>query len=199
MHVQRLLLIATAITIATSVPVYSSDEPSLEITTDQIFSVAHGDWNNDEAADAVIIIDKDGHQFDVLFYLTDKSQRLKLHDHVPDMVWGSSVMYGQEPWVSVLKNGSITLGSQNFSIGRNRWQQELIIAFRNSEFVVAGLNYSHYDTLDPEANGSCDLNLLTGKGVVDDENVTFPATRYNIHEISQNMDGFYNLCLKNHR
>ena len=30
---------------------------------------------------------------------------------------------------------------------------------------MAGYTYSYYDTLDPDAAGECDVNLLTGKGV----------------------------------
>jgi hypothetical protein len=41
----------------------------------------------------------------------------------------------------------------------------LTLAYRNTDFVVAGFTYSYYDTLDPNVTGDCDLNVLTGKGV----------------------------------
>lgn len=184
---------------AASTPLYAESVSDPTFGASEIFSVAHGDWNNDEFSDAVMVIHKDAQQFDVLFFLSNENGRLKLHDYVPDMVWGSSVMFGQEPWVEALENGSISLGSQNFSIGRNRWEQKLTIAFRGLQFVVAGFSYSHYDTLDPDANGSCDLNLLTGKGIVDGDDVRFQKASYGVNEIGKNLDQFYDLCLKNHR
>jgi hypothetical protein len=52
----------------------------------------------------------------------------------------------------------------NESIGRDRWRQTLTVAWRDDTFVLAGFTYSWYDTLDPEKSGTCDVNLLTGKG-----------------------------------
>jgi hypothetical protein len=53
----------------------------------------------------------------------------------------------------------------NEAIGRNRWHLTLTIAWRDGAYRVAGVTYGHYDTLDPENSGGCDLNLLTGRGV----------------------------------
>jgi hypothetical protein len=58
---------------------------------------------------------------------------------------------------------SISVGSQNDAIGRDRWDQTLTLAYRNGAFVVAGYTYNYYDTLDTNHNGSCDYNVLTGK------------------------------------
>ncbi|TYC56297.1 hypothetical protein FMN50_10255 [Rhodobacterales bacterium] len=83
--------------------------------------------------------------------------------HAPNLVWRGS-MYGQEPWLDATEKGSVKVFSENSAVGRNRWEQVLTIAYRNDEFVVAGFTYTYYDTLDPDANGKCDVNLLTGKG-----------------------------------
>ncbi|MDF0601186.1 hypothetical protein P1J78_10640 [Psychromarinibacter sp. C21-152] len=81
-----------------------------------------------------------------------------------DIAWTGGI--GQQPDIDVAPNGSIRLHSRNESIGRNRWVQTLTIAYRDGAYRVAGFTYEFYDTLNPDAAGSCDLNLLTGRGFV---------------------------------
>ncbi|MEP2980769.1 MAG: hypothetical protein ABJO86_14860 [Lentilitoribacter sp.] len=160
----------------------------------EVFSVTTTDWNSDNVADPVMILNiNEGEQFDVLFFLSDEYGRLALKHHVPDMVWGSSAMFGQEPWVSKTQNGSIIVGSQNSAIGRNRWEQKLTIAYRNDKLVVAGFTYSYYDTLDPDAYGGCDLNLLNGKGFKNEKPVRFDINVMTVAEYAlgnQNLPEF---------
>lgn len=174
----------------------SSAQDAAQISTDQIFSVTTGDWNKDQVQDAVIMIETKEQDFDVLFYLTDEEQRLKLHDRVNAMVWGSTTMFGQEPSVSTRENGSLLITSQNSSIGRNRWEERLTIVYRESRFVVAGFSYNHYDTLDPDASGFCDLNLLTGKGIVDDKAMQFDTKPISVASFADQADRLRNLCVK---
>ena len=49
-------------------------------------------------------------------------------------------------------------------MGRNRFARTLTVSFRKGAYVVTGFTYSYRDTLDPEAGGSCDYNLITGRG-----------------------------------
>lgn len=100
-----------------------------------------------------------------LYVFTDAGEGWKQVAHAKDMVWRGG-MYGQEPWMEATEHGSLKIYSENSAIGRNRWEQILTIAYRNGVFRVAGYTYSYYDTLDPDANGQCDVNLLTGKGVL---------------------------------
>ncbi|WP_460078680.1 hypothetical protein [Roseibium sp. LAB1] len=100
-----------------------------------------------------------------LYVFTDAGDGWKQVAHAKDMVWRGG-MYGQEPWMEATEHGSLKIYSENSAIGRNRWEQILTIAYRNGVFRVAGYTYSYYDTLDPDANGQCDVNLLTGKGVL---------------------------------
>ncbi len=83
---------------------------------------------------------------------------------VPNIVWIGGI--GQEPDLDLAANGSVRLASMNESIGRNRWRQTLTIAWRGGAYRVAGYTYEWYDTLDLSDSGSCDLNLLNGKGFV---------------------------------
>jgi len=73
-------------------------------------------------------------------------------------------LWGTRPTLEVSGKGSLLIKSENTGIGRSHWEQTLTVVYRNKEFVVAGLTYAAYDTLDPKANGSCDLNFLSGKG-----------------------------------
>ena len=167
----------------------------MAFSASEVFSVTTTDWNNDEIADPVMILNiNDGEQFDVLFFLSDEYGRLALKHHVPDMVWGSSVMFGQEPWVTTTQNGSVIVGSQNSAIGRNRWEQKLTIAYRNNELIVAGFTYTHYDTLDPNAYGGCDFNLLTGNGFKNEQPIKIQAQTTPVASFFQQADSLVNLC-----
>lgn len=188
-------ILIAAVTLLSLQLVNVKNTEAVNFSTDKIFSVATGDWNSDDAPDTVIILNVDeGKQFDVLFYLSDEYRRLKLHDYVQDMIWGASVMFGQEPWVSVRENGSIIIGSQNSAIGRNRWEQKLTITYRQSQFIIAGFTYSYYDTLDLNANGECDLNLMTGKGFVNGEAVRVPKQKLSVEKFTNQSDAILEIC-----
>lgn len=73
-------------------------------------------------------------------------------------------MAGQEPTLGLNPAGSVTLTSMNDSVGRDRWTLTLTIAHREGDWRVAGVTYEFRDTLDLNAYGGCDVNLLTGEG-----------------------------------
>jgi hypothetical protein len=79
----------------------------------------------------------------------------------------SGAMWGTRPALETNAKGSLLIKSENAGIGRNRWSQTLTIVYRNKELVVAGLTREAYDTLEPNASHSCDLNFLSGKGKKD--------------------------------
>lgn len=185
----RAILLLSTLLISFSAAAEQHQAPAFR--ADQIFSVATTDWNKDGVQDPVMILNlNDGEQFDGLFYISDEYGRLTLRHHIADIVWGSSVMFGQEPSVTTASNGSFILTSQNSAIGRNRWEQKLTIAYRNEKLVVAGFTYSYYDTLDPDAYGGCDLNLLNGKGFKDEKPVRFDV---NVMTIAEYVSGGQNL------
>jgi hypothetical protein len=82
--------------------------------------------------------------------------------HAKEIVWSGGI--GQEASLEVAENGWLKVKSQNSSIGRDRWEQTLTVVYRKGAFRVAGYTHSYYDTLNPEAAGTCDVNLLTGRG-----------------------------------
>ncbi|WP_250955741.1 hypothetical protein [Rhizobium sp. CG5] len=135
----------------------------------RILSGASGDWNKDGTSDLAILVapDNDDDGIGIYLYLTESDRPLqKLVASAPDKIWGNTKLdglYGQDPEITALANGSIAVMSQNSGIGRNRWEQTLTLAYREGRFIVAGYTYSSYDTLDPDAGQSCDYNVVTGK------------------------------------
>lgn len=82
---------------------------------------------------------------------------------------------GSEPTLSISPRGSLIVVFHNEAFGRSRWRQQLTIAFRNGELVVAGYTYAARDTLDLKFGGNCDINFLTGKGTRNGKAVSVPA------------------------
>ena len=139
-----------------------------DFPADRIVAMASGDWNKDGTPDLAVIAtpgDDSGDDNGLYVYLAKPEEnRLTLALSLPNSIWGNLTMYGQEPEVAALANGSFTITTKNDSVGRDRWRQSLTVAYRNFDFIVAGYTYSSYDTLDPNGGSECDLNVLTGKG-----------------------------------
>lgn len=77
----------------------------------------------------------------------------------------SGAMWGTRPSLEVSDKGSLLIKSGNEAIGRSRWSQTVTVVYRDKQFIVAGLTYEWRDTFDLNANGVCDINFLTGKGM----------------------------------
>lgn len=152
------------------------------IAPSDILDAAIGDWNKDGRDDLALIAitDRDDMQVGLYVYLreaeTDGSL-LTLALTVPDKIWGGrggdGGAFGQEPSIKALANGSIAITTQNYGIGRNRWEHTLSLAYRDGRFLVAGLTFLAFDSLQEEEPLTCDLNLLTGRGIVNDKPVRF--------------------------
>lgn len=153
-----------------------------DLRPQDILDAAIGDWNKDGRDDLALIAitDRDDMQVGLYVYLreaeTDGSL-LTLALAVPDKIWGGrggdGGAFGQEPSIKALSNGSIAITTQNYGIGRNRWEHTLSLAYRDGRFLVAGLTFHAFDSLQEEEPLTCDLNLLTGRGVVNDTPVRF--------------------------
>jgi len=133
---------------------------------DRITAAATGDWNQDGVADLALLVSPENGDGDIaihIFLYSGEANRLVAQTVAPDKVWGDFQMAGRQPSISATANGSIIVTSHNDSIGRDRWEQKLTLAYRNFDFVVAGYTYNSYDTLDPDNVTNCDFNVLTGK------------------------------------
>jgi len=135
---------------------------------ERIVAGASGDWNKDGATDLALLVapGSDDEVVGIYLYVTESDRGLlRLVTAAPDKVWGNTRLdglYGREPAITALANGSIAVMSQNSSIGRDRWEKTLTLAYREGRFIVAGYTYSYYDTIDNDS-GSCDYNVVTGK------------------------------------
>lgn len=161
------------------------------VPPERIIDAAIGDWNKDGKPDLVLLAasspdDQADNPIGVYIYLRDDEHSLlKLAASAPNKIWGSvepDGVVGQEPSISALPNGSIAIVSQNDSIGRDRWEQTLTLAYRNSSFVVAGYTYNSRDTLEPDNSHSCDYNVLTGKVTKDGKTLKADAKTVGIQD-----------------
>lgn len=139
---------------------------------ERVLSSASGDWNKDGRQDLALLVAPENEDDDLSLYLylmDAEHPLLRLAVAAHNIAWGNhdlDGMFGRDATIEALASGSIAVHSENSAIGRNRWQQTVTIAWRDGRFVAAGLTYSDYDTLDPEAGNSCDYNILTGKLVL---------------------------------
>ncbi len=83
----------------------------------------------------------------------------------------SGGMWGTRPSLETSAKGSLLIKAENTGVGRDRWSETLTVVYRKGEFIVAGLTRESYDTLDPNAAHSCDLNFLSGKGKRDGKSI----------------------------
>ncbi len=122
-----------------------------------------GDLNGDGLADRARLVESpEGGDADLLILAGRPDGGEDLALRAERLVWVGGV--GQQPGLRITEGGSLQVTSMNEGIGRDRWYQTLTIAWRDGVFVLAGFTYSWYDTLDPANAGSCDVNLLTGRG-----------------------------------
>jgi hypothetical protein len=142
-------------------------------------------FNNDGAMDrAVLVNNEDG--ADLYLFLADDStpSTPKLALVKKNFVW-SGGMWGSLPSLSTNGKGSLIVKSENMAVGRNKWEQSLTVARRNGVFVVIGVSYTAYDTLDPKAGGTCDINLATGKGARNGKPVTMTPAMIKVADWSE--------------
>ncbi len=161
------------------------------IAPDRIIDAAIGDWNKDGKPDLALLVasapgDDADNPIGIYIYLRGSEHLLlTLAASAPHKVWGTvgpDGMVGQEPSIAALPNGSIAVTSQNDSVGRDRWQQTLTLAYRNNSFIVAGYTYAYRDTLEPDSSYSCDYNVLTGKATKSGKDLKAEARTVSIQD-----------------
>lgn len=121
------------------------------------------DINGDGISDRAVLRGADAEVGFAVYLAVDGRLPAKPTVYNPAIGWKGE-MAGQIPKLSVNARGSLVAMFENGSIGRSRWRQQLTIAFRQGELVVAGYTYAARDTLDPRYGGNCDINFLSGKG-----------------------------------
>lgn len=172
----KLALITLCVLVAGPVTAQAPTAPSLPAPTlpasvapDKVLSAAVADWNDDGTMDRAVLIGGDS-DADLLIYLSDGDNGLKAAAYAPGLVF-SGAMAGTFADLQLSPQGGLQVHSENGAVGRDRWDQILTLAWRDGQFVVAGVTYGAVDTLDPTAGGNCDINLLTGKGTANGKTV----------------------------
>ncbi|MCU0550146.1 MAG: hypothetical protein MUC48_12420 [Leptolyngbya sp. Prado105] len=141
-----------------------SEVPTPDISQDKIISSVKADWNGDGVSDRAILVVGEPTEADLLIYLSGISKPMTKKN----IAWRGE-MYGTNPSLSVNPQGSLVITSANEAIGRDRWSKKVTALYDKGEFEVAGFTYSYRDTLDLANTGTCDVNLLTGKGIKNDK------------------------------
>jgi len=184
-------LLALALLTLTSLPALAAES----VAPDAVLSSVTVDLNNDGAFDRAVLAEVSGPdgstgEADLYVYLSAPNELG--HDHRElallkhNAAWAGG-MWGTLPSLEVSRSGSLLLKSGNDAIGRGRWSQTLTIALRGGVLTVVGLTYTYHDTLDPNAGGNCDINLLTGKGTRNGKKVKAsvsaqPLATWNVEE-----------------
>ena len=106
----------------------------------------------------------------------------------------SSAAAGMYSTLRTNQRGSLEIISTNDSIGRNRWEQTLTVAYRQDSFLVVGFNYLSRDTIELENYQVCEYNLLTGKGTRKDRNVMIQRRPFPISDVNDAKDEFLYDC-----
>lgn len=138
---------------------------------DRVLSAVTLNMQGDGGLDRAVLADNRDTGADLYIYLgLDSAMRDDKPAPAPkpalvkkDAAW-SGAMWGTRPSLAENGKGSLLIKSENTGIGRGRWSQTVTVIYRDKNFIVAGITREEFDTLDPKAGGSCDLNLLTGKG-----------------------------------
>jgi hypothetical protein len=129
-----------------------------------VLDVLTADWNDDGGMDRAVLVEVE-EGADLYTYLSSDSSGMLFNTLAKAVVWNGG-MWGNLPSLEQAKNSrSFYLHSRNEAIGRHRWHEKLTISVRDNKFVIAGYTRTSYDTLDPDYNSACDVNLLTGKGI----------------------------------
>ena len=156
--IRSLAAVSLGVTLALPPALAAAQDPP---APGDLVAALSGDWNGDGAPDAATLTQDKGGAADLTLYLGDPVYGLQRVALRPRVIF-SGGMGGQTPAFEPTSPSSFKLHQEQIGIGRLPWESTLSIAWRGGEFVLAGYSYMFYDRIDPDHNGHCDVNLLTG-------------------------------------
>ena len=148
------------------------------------------DWDKDGHVDIAQLIRESPESDYLSLDLIISGQLNNIDDSVrlSNFVWEGEIP-GTMSWLGLNRSGSLVVHSGNASIGRERWSQKIVIAYRKNKIIVAGFYFESTDTLNGR-NSTCDVNLLTGQGYKNSTPFSvgvkiLPATQWDEEMISE--------------
>lgn len=139
--------------------VFSASSAASQTTQGDVFDTISSDLNGNGIMETYTLIRGPEDNADLVV-----SGDPGLDQTFPVLVWAGA-MAGTIPSLGLTPAGSLQITHGNESIGRGRWQEVLTVAYRFDRLTLAGMTTSWFDTQDFDNTGSCDVNLLTGRGV----------------------------------
>lgn len=77
-------------------------------------------------------------------------------------------------YLKLTETGELKLIMDHTGVGAAEHIHEWTMRYDDKRFVLVGYAYEFKDLLDSRRRGKCDLDLVDGSGVANDENVSFP-------------------------
>jgi len=139
----------------------AAQDTSVPAKPGDLIAALSGDWNGDGLPDAATLTQNDSDAADLTIYLGDAVYGLKPALTLTRVVF-SGQGGGQTPSLAALSPSAFSLHQEQIGFGRTPWASTFSIAWRDGQFTVSGYSYQYYDRIDPESQGACDVNLLTG-------------------------------------
>ncbi len=150
-----------------------SDEPAWP--PGALLAALSGDWNDSGQSDLAVLVDNGDGAADLLIY-EGAMEGLGLARQVPGAIVNGA-MAGQRPTLEARSASSFMLRVEWLGIGRTPWIGQVTVAHRGGDYVVAGFTHDFFDRFDPERQGRCDVNLLSGSWEGDFTPATGQPTR----------------------
>jgi hypothetical protein len=146
------------------------------VRPESVLSVVTADLDGDGSLDRAVLIASETEGADLLIYLSEDPNKMRLAVSKKNIAWVLRLA-GTLPMLAITERGSlvITSGTEGPQSPEMQWNTSLTVVYRNNAFVVAGYTSTKLYRSFPSENGSCDVNLLTGKGVVNKKPFETPA------------------------
>lgn len=128
--------------------------------------IVHHDWNRDGFIDKAELVQNQEEQSVALHvYFGRRGGGFNAPIIAPNFA-GSTPMSYDPAKISLNGAKSIVVESSHIGIGRHKYEAQTIVAFRQGQMRVIGYRISNWDSLDPDAASSCDVNFNTGRAIV---------------------------------
>ena len=139
-----------------------------------IYDAVRGEFNGDGYSDLAYIVDNPNSEehFELIIQLSTGERHGARYTAAQsnNLIYKVAGKYHSvgEPSLTIrkFKDGrpdSLNIHSEHYGIGRSKWSQDVVVAFRDNQFVFAGMDYSEFDSLQEYDPMHCSFNTLNGR------------------------------------